>query len=65
VAEACHARGIKAIAVTAGYVCPEARRDLYSHMDAANVDLKAFTQDFYHRTCSGHLDAVLDTLDYC
>jgi pyruvate formate lyase activating enzyme len=64
VAEACHKRGIKAIAVTAGYVCPEARRDLYAHMDAANVDLKAFTQDFYHRTCSGHLDAVLDTLDY-
>jgi len=64
VADACHERGIKAIAVTAGYVCSEARRALYNHMDAANIDLKAFTQDFYHRTCSGHLDAVLDTLDY-
>jgi pyruvate formate lyase activating enzyme len=64
VAEACHERGIKAIAVTAGYIRPEPRRDLYAHMDAANVDLKAFTQDFYHRVCAGHLDAVLDTLEY-
>jgi pyruvate formate lyase activating enzyme len=64
VADACHERGIKAVAVTAGYIRPEARADLYRHMDAANVDLKAFTQDFYHRVCMGHLDAVLDTLVY-
>ena len=42
----------------------EPRRDLYAHMDAANVDLKAFTQDFYHRVCAGHLDDVLQTLEY-
>jgi len=64
VADACHERGIHAIAVTAGYIRPEPRGDLYAHMDAANVDLKAFTQDFYHRVCAGHLDAVLDTLKY-
>src|SRR5664279_3725740 len=44
-ADACHQRGIKAIAVTAGYIEPAARRDLYAHMDAANVDLKAFTEE--------------------
>ena len=64
VADACHERGINAIAVTAGYILPAPRLDLYAHMDAANVDLKAFTQNFYHRVCAGHLDAVLDTLEY-
>jgi len=64
VADACHERGIKAIAVTAGYILPAPRLDLYAHLDAANVDLKAFTQDFYHRVCAGHLDSVLETLEY-
>ena len=64
VADACHERGIQAVAVTAGYIEPGARRDLYAHMDAANVDLKAFTEDFYHRVCSGHLADVLNTLVY-
>jgi pyruvate formate lyase activating enzyme len=64
VADACHDRGIKAVAVTAGYICPEPRREFYSHMDAANVDLKAFTEDFYHHTCGGHLADVLETLEY-
>lgn len=64
VAKACHARGIRTVAVTAGYIAPEARREFFAHMDAANVDLKAFTEDFYHRLCGGHLDAVLDTLKY-
>jgi len=64
VADACHERGIKAIAVSAGYICPQPRQDFYAHIDAANIDLKAFTQDFYHRVCAGHLDAVLDTLEY-
>jgi pyruvate formate lyase activating enzyme len=63
-ADACHQRGIKAIAVSAGYIQPEARRELYAHMDAANIDLKAFTEDFYHRVCAGHLRPVLDTLEY-
>ena len=64
VAEACHARGIKTVAVTAGYVCEEPRRDLFAHIDAANVDLKGFTDDFYHRLSGGHLQPVLDTLEY-
>ena len=64
VAKACHAAGIRTVAVTAGYICPEPRAEFYSHMDAANVDLKGFTQDFYKKLCSGDLDDVLGTLKY-
>ncbi|HWT25131.1 MAG TPA: AmmeMemoRadiSam system radical SAM enzyme [Solirubrobacteraceae bacterium] len=64
VADACHARGVKAIAVTAGYMCAEPRAEFYAHMDAANVDLKGFTERFYAGTCSGHLQPVLETLEY-
>ena len=64
VADACHERGIKAVAVTAGYMCPEPRADFYRHMDAANVDLKAFTEAFYHDVCFGQLAPVLETLEY-
>ncbi len=64
VADACRERGIEAVAVTAGYISREPRRDFYAHMDAANVDLKAFTEDFYHRVCLGHLAPVLETLEY-
>ncbi len=64
VAQACREHGIKAVAVTAGYVCEEPRREFYSYMDAANVDLKAFTEDFYWTTTKSHLQPVLDTLVY-
>ncbi len=64
VAEACHARGLKTVAVTAGYICDEPRAEFFRHMDAANVDLKGFTEEFYQRLCSGHLQPVLDTLVY-
>jgi pyruvate formate lyase activating enzyme len=64
VADACRAEGIAAVAVTAGYICPEPRREFYAHMNAANVDLKAFTDDFYRHVCGGHLRDVLDTLVY-
>jgi pyruvate formate lyase activating enzyme len=64
VADACRAHGVKSVAVTAGYVCAEPRAEFYRHMDAANVDLKAFTEEFYKRVCSGELGAVLDTLIY-
>jgi pyruvate formate lyase activating enzyme len=64
VAEACHARGVQTVAVTAGYVCDRPRAEFYDHIDAANVDLKAFTEDFYRRTCAGHLQPVLETLEY-
>jgi pyruvate formate lyase activating enzyme len=61
---ACRARGIKNIAVTAGYVCPEPRAEFYRHMDAANIDLKGFTDEFYHKVCYAHLQPVLETLVY-
>ena len=61
-ADEAHARGIRTIAVTAGYVAGQARADLFAKMDAANVDLKAFTEDFYTKVCGGSLAAVLDTL---
>jgi pyruvate formate lyase activating enzyme len=64
VADACHERGIASVAVTAGYICDAPRREFYAHMDAANVDLKGFTEDFYRHVCGGHLQDVLDTLVY-
>ncbi len=64
VAEACREAGIKTVAVSAGYVCPEPRKEFYSHIDAANIDLKAFSEEFYRQVCGGHLAAVKDTLRY-
>jgi pyruvate formate lyase activating enzyme len=64
VAKECHALGIRTVAVTAGYVCEEPRREFYEHMDAANVDLKAFTEEFYWELSKAHLQPVLDTLLY-
>ena len=64
VAAACRAVGVKNVAVTAGYITEQARPEFYRLMDAANVDLKGFTEDFYHRICGGHLAPVLETLIY-
>jgi pyruvate formate lyase activating enzyme len=64
VARACHERGIKAVAVTAGYQCAGPREEFYRHMDAANVDLKSFSESFYSDICAGHLEPVLETLKY-
>ncbi len=64
VARACRERDIRTVAVTAGYLSPGAREDFFAHMDAANVDLKGFTERFYHKICGGHLQPVLDTLVY-
>ncbi len=64
VADACHARGVQTVAVTAGYMHAQPRRDFYAKMDAANVDLKAFTDDFYFKLTGSHLRPVLDTLVY-
>jgi pyruvate formate lyase activating enzyme len=64
VANACREAGIKAVAVTAGYMSAAPRAEFYRHIDAANVDLKGFTGDFYHRVCLGKLDPVLETLQY-
>ncbi len=64
VARACHEKGIKSVAVTAGYVTAEPRAEFYRHMDAANIDLKAFTEEFYYKLTGGHLRPVLETLEY-
>ncbi|MEJ2720135.1 MAG: AmmeMemoRadiSam system radical SAM enzyme [bacterium] len=64
VAEACHAMGIKTVAVTSGYICEKPREEFFHHMDAANIDLKAFTNRFYKDLCAGDLQTVLDTLLY-
>lgn len=64
VAQACREQGVRTVAVTAGYITPEARIDFYQHMDAANVDLKAFSEDFYHRLCFASLAPVLETLKF-
>ena len=64
VAEACQAQGIQTVAVTAGYIHAAPRRDFYARMDAANVDLKGFTEDFYARLTLSHLAPVLETLEW-
>ncbi|MDC0357230.1 AmmeMemoRadiSam system radical SAM enzyme [Oligoflexia bacterium] len=62
VAEACHALGVQTIAVTSGYMCDKPRKEFYEYIDAANVDLKGFSERFYKEQCSGALQPVLDTL---
>lgn len=63
-AKACHAEGLRTVAVTAGYICEAPRVELYRHIDAANVDLKGFTEDFYRTVALGRLGPVLETLEY-
>ena len=62
--KACHDQGIRNVAVTAGYISSRAREEFFSVMDAANVDLKGFSEDFYRKLAGGHLQPVLDTLSY-
>ena len=64
VAKECQKQGLKSVAVTAGYVCEEPRKEFYTYMDAANVDLKAFTERFYWKITGSHLKNVLETLVY-
>ena len=64
VAEACREYGIHTVAVTAGYILPDARKEFFKHIDAANVDLKAFSEEFYKKICGGKLAPVLETLLY-
>lgn len=63
-AQACKDYGVKSVAVTAGYICDKPREQFFTHIDAANVDLKSFSQQFYKKLCGADLDAVLDTLLY-
>jgi len=64
VAQACSQINVNAVAVTAGYVMADPRAEFYDHMDAVNVDLKGFTEEFYRKVCIGHLAPVLETLEY-
>ncbi|MBI1195433.1 MAG: AmmeMemoRadiSam system radical SAM enzyme [Gammaproteobacteria bacterium] len=61
---ACHERGLATVAVTAGYITETARADFFRNIDAVNVDLKSFKEDFYWKICGGHLEPILDTLKY-
>ncbi len=63
VARACRSRGVRTVAVTAGYVCAKPRAEFYANMDAANVDLKAFSEEFYRKLTGGELAPVLETLE--
>jgi pyruvate formate lyase activating enzyme len=63
-ASACQELGIKSVAVSAGYICQQPRAEFYRWMQAANIDLKAFSERFYHKITGGHLAPVLDTLQY-
>ncbi len=64
VARACRERGIRSVAVTAGYISEVPRKEFFAWMDAANVDLKGFTEAFYYKLTGAHLQPVLDTLVY-
>lgn len=64
VAKECHKLGLKTVAVTNGYICDEPRKEFFSYMDAVNVDLKAFSENFYKNITGSHLQPVLDTLIY-
>ncbi|MCL1036318.1 AmmeMemoRadiSam system radical SAM enzyme [Shewanella submarina] len=63
-AQACHQLSVKSVAVTAGYICEQPREAFFAHMDAANIDLKAFSDSFYHKLCGASLAPVLETLEY-
>jgi pyruvate formate lyase activating enzyme len=63
-ADACHELGLKTVAVTAGYIHDAPRREFFAKMDAANIDLKGFTDNFYVKLTGAHLQPVLDTLAY-
>ena len=64
VGAACHEAGVKLVLVTAGYLNPEAYGEFFKYADAANVDIKGFSEDFYRRLCQGRLQPVLDSLLY-
>lgn len=63
-AHACQQRGIKTVGVTAGYVEPEPRAELFNAMDAINIDLKGFTEEYYRKVCGGHLRNILESIEW-
>lgn len=63
-AKICRDNGIKTVAVTAGFINPEPRKEFFAYMDAANIDLKAFTDNFYRKNCLAYIAPILDTIKY-
>ncbi len=63
-AKICRENGVKTLAVTAGYINPEPRKEFFKYMDAANIDLKAFNPEFYKKHCLAHIESILDTIKY-
>jgi len=63
-AKLCRENGIKTVAVTSGFINPEPAREFFEYMDAANIDLKGFSQRFYGKNCLAKLQPVLDTINY-
>jgi pyruvate formate lyase activating enzyme len=63
-AHACHEHGIRTVAVTAGYICPLPGQEFFAGMDATNIDLKAFTPEFYRKLCGADIEVVKETLRY-
>jgi len=63
-AKICRDNGIKTVVVTAGYINPEPRKEFFAYMDAVNIDLKAFSEEFYKKNCLAHLKPILDTIKY-
>jgi len=63
-AKLCKANGIKTVAVTSGYINKKAREKFFEYIDAVNIDLKGFSEEFYNKYCLAHLQPVLDTIQY-
>lgn len=64
IAQVARERGLKNVMVTAGYITKEAREEIYPFIDAANIDLKAFTETFYNKLTFSYLNDVLDTIKW-
>ena len=63
-AKLCKVNGLKTVAVTSGYINPEPAKEFFEYIDAVNIDLKGFSEDFYKKNCLAHLEPVLDTIKY-
>lgn len=64
IAQMAKAAGLGVVAVSNGYICPKPREEYFKYIDAANIDLKAFTDSFYRNICDARLAPVLDTIAY-
>lgn len=63
-AKLCRQEGIKTVVVTAGYINPEPAQEFFEYMDAANIDLKGFSERFYAKNCLAKIHPILETIKY-